>query len=62
MSLPEQKSAENLEIKESALVTAGWSAEALQGGGASGYSSIGRGNCMTAKNDDTSHQKDIVAA
>ena len=28
MSLPEQKSAENLEIKESALVTAGWSAEA----------------------------------
>ncbi len=28
MGLPEQNSAENLEIKESALVTAGWSAEA----------------------------------
>ena len=28
MTLPEQKSAENLELKESALVTAGWSAEA----------------------------------
>ena len=28
MSLPKQKSAENLEIKESALVTAGWSADA----------------------------------
>ena len=27
MNLPEQNSGENLEIKESALVTAGWSAE-----------------------------------